>query len=312
MGLLNREKLSPNHDAGGSMLDTNGQLEIDKTWEPEQIVEWWQSVIEQPDQYIQELGENSHQILFTAGGRVPEVYGMNGTKTWDGLVANANEKNEIEIAGVTFSLDELAAMGAFYRWASKKGYHFHCIDERLIKNRDNKSAITHANCGACAAVEKAARLPFKLEDNLAKDLGIEHAGDKQPIEPALEVTHNALAILIDLHGGGDTLKPEIREEMKLTGILPFNVSIPLNLIKEWASETGNEQKTLISTMVRWSVQIARNIIGSHNTLSNHAEKTIIITDERNTEQSEILEFAKNEVTNVQAGRRLRITDKKAA
>lgn len=275
---------------------------------PEQIRKQYEAVVADPNKYIEKLGNSN--ILFAAGGNLPQVFGE-ANLIWEALTEKSQE-GKITIAGVEFTIDELADMGDFYRWAHAKGFYFHCIDERLQESEDYTKAATHEHCGACAAVTATAGLPQNVEEILIDVLGSESFAGNQKIDPDMTKAHRSLVLLIDLNGAGDAINSEWRQRMKPTGCLPFNISIPLNLISEWSKGQESKQTSLISTMVRWNAQIARNIIGgAHNELNDKASETLMIVDKRSTDTDETLTYVEGELEKVVSkSHRLEIQDSK--
>jgi hypothetical protein len=238
----------------------------------ETVKEQWEKVKADPRAYLEDLSER--KILFAAGGGLPRLFGADNP-VWDkALQESAEEVGVLEVAGVDFSLKELEQMGDFYRWLHNKGYYFHCIDERLHDDLANRDKEVHEHCGACAALTQALNFDGSIEDVL---LSLLNQGDlgKQPLRPGMEATHDSLSILVD-YAGSHVVKEEQRDEFQQKHALPFNVSIPLALIEEWAAEGSADAGSLLETLAKWNVQIARNIISGHNALNQAKEQMVVV------------------------------------
>ena len=84
---------------------------------------------------------------------------------------------------------------------------------------------------------------------------------------------------------------DVREDLKDAKALPFNVSIPLGDVAYWGIERGGDTELLVSTLVKWNVLIARNIIGGeHNTLQGLADNTMIVVDTRRVEENYLYQW----------------------
>ena len=134
----------------------------------ESVLAEWRRIAKQPD-LLTDLSEQ--QVLFAAGGGLVTEFGDETSEIWqaisqqfscqrnkieiaglsftrqelEALFGNATaeiwkaisdqvgvQEDKIEIAGILFARQELEALGEYYRWLKKqKGFNFHCIDERL-------------------------------------------------------------------------------------------------------------------------------------------------------------------------------------
>lgn len=283
--------MRPDHEL--DMSTKANVIEGDKMPTNEEIInKEWDSIVANPD-VLTDLSEQN--IVFGAGGGLVKRFGDENSEIWKSLEAKAVD-GKTTVAGIEFTTSELATMGSFYRSLGEKGFNFHCIDERLEGDTNHLHNEVHAGCGACAAVGAAAGLE-NVEDKLLNELD---QSVKQEIYGDMP-NHESLVVLVDL-GGADVVLGEKRNELKGKKALPFNASIPLQQVADWASETGGDGAALVDTMVRWNVQIARNIIGGHhNTLHDSADKTTIVVDARKVGENPLLDSAMTAIENVDHG-----------
>lgn len=263
----------------------------------DRAVQAWSNIAKQPE-LLTNLSEK--EIIFTAGGGLVTRFGFVDSEIWQNMRRQAVDNN-IDVAGITFDVDDLSRMGDFYRFLKAKGYNFHCIDERLEGDEQHLQHEVHSHCGACAAVGSATGLEG-VEDRLLGEL---EQDAKQQIYSDMP-DHVSMAILVDLHGS-DVVLGQQREELKKINALPFNVSIPLPLVDAWSQATNGNAERLIDTLVRWNVQIARNIIGgNHNKLQQLAGETVIVVDKRDVDDSPLLSITQQAINQVGHGLMLEI------
>jgi hypothetical protein len=73
--------------------------------------------------------------------------------------------------------------------------------------------------------------------------------------------------------------------LRARGGLPFNVSLPAPLLEEYLDQSEVDPDLLLAALVKWSVQIARNIIGDAvNELRPVAGKTLLVVDKRGLDE----------------------------
>lgn len=239
--------------------------------------------------------ETFTDTAFVAGGALPLCFGVSDNQIWTKMTESAQE-SRLNIAGIEFSLAELEQMGYFYRWLSGRGKVLRCIDERLDEEI-NVNAQVHCECGACNAVKAATSSAEDIEALLASQQGLSEQ-DKQPLLPGMP-NHKAMTILIGLGPKGEAVKPDLRNEQKTNGTLAFNVSLPLELIGQYCKEQNVDQKALLTTLIRWNVQIARNIIGgNHNDLQELANDTIVAVETARQSADDFIQLLTNTVTGV--------------
>lgn len=235
--------------------------------------------------------QNYEGIMFAAGGGLPKTFGQENNKIWQDVLKKIkeNDNNKIEIAGINFSKQELKALGDFYRWLGRQGINFQCIDERLVNIADYGEVEVHCGCGACAAVGAAANDGESYESELARQLWVatEH---KQPIREDFP-HHASTHIYVDFSAQGRGFSDEARQKLAQIRDLPFQVSLPLELMAQYIEENdlADGDQKLVAALVKWNVQIAQNIIaGDHNERQDEASKSTLIVDERNVEASDEL------------------------
>lgn len=279
------------------MIESVNQSEEELFAIKDQVRTEWQTLVKNPD-YLTDL--SSQKVMFAAGGGLVTRFGENESEIWKGLVEVATD-GEVEVAGVGFSIKELEEMGDFYRYSKERGLCFHCIDERLEGDEECLEDEVHSMCGACAAVGQATGLDG-VEDKLCDEL---EQQTKQEVYEDMP-NHDSMVILVDLNGA-DVVLGKKREELKEKRALPFNASIPLDRVSQWSEGDEEKAKDLISTLVKWNVQIARNIIGGdHNELQGLAKETIIVVDQRKVDRGELLMHAMGELGKVEHGEMLEI------
>ena len=135
-----------------------------------------------------------------------------------------------------------------------------------------------------------------------------HLDEKQEIYADMP-DHRSITILIDFNGANVLLGDE-RERLRALGSLPFNVSLPAKLIKEYLDQSEVDQDSLLAALVKWNVQIARNIIGGdRNELRPVADKTIFVLDKRGTNEDRLVaEALINLVSAVEHGETIEIQE----
>jgi hypothetical protein len=246
------------------------------------VFAYLQEVQERPENYLTSLG-----LGFFAGGGLVDLFGEDN-EVWKGLGAVA-ESGRVEIAGIHFSLDELALMGEFSRWL---GGTKHCIDERLHETLAFKSVEVHEHCGAAGAV--AATLGGDLtgewvENRVLEVKGVKDAREKQALLEGTEAEHRSIAVYVDLSGEGRAFKPELRQAMNDQDALAFHAALPVAKAQEFLAKKDEPKRLeeLLSVLYRWNVQIAVNIIqGGHNEFREVAEEEgmIFLVDRRGEAQ----------------------------
>lgn len=266
-------------------LDLDPTAEIDL----QTVREIWEQIVNEPDVYLVDMlkGQTEQKIAFAAGGGLPRMFGTEND-IWKKMLESM-ENEQLTIAGVTFTKSELLALGDFYRYISKEGIILHCIDERCVDDTINAESEVHEQCGACAAVGAAIKAKTAEAINVEEMLqtALHPNVPKQPIHPEMQHEHDSVVILIDL-SGADIVNHASRDELRAAHALPFNVSLPLELIQTYidylqgSNDDVHEQVvTLVEALVKWNVQIASNIIGgSHNRLQELASQTILAIDRR--------------------------------
>ena len=265
----------------------------------------WEEVVEHPIEWLQDM---QGTLAYVAGGGLPLVFGDGHSETseiWDAITASAAEKQgTIEIAGIVFTLEELSLMGDFYRYIKKQGNTLHCIDERLADDLLSVENQVHEHCGACAAthgaiVEKL-RSGAHVEDILLSELGEEGAG-KQKIYNSMP-NHVSLSVFIDFHGDEAVVDEDKRAQLRDAHALAFQVSLPVDLLTDHIEESqlsADQIRILLDVLVKWNVQIARNIIGGdHNQLQAFADETLFIMDKRNVEDHPLLEELQTRISQI--------------
>lgn len=269
--------------------------------EVQEMYNAWDEMAQYPE-LLTDLSEKN--VVFAAGGGLPSRFGVEESEIWQALSRNAQE-GIVQVAGINFTLDDLALIGDYYRFLrDEKNFALHCIDERLVDDVAHGSTEVHDKCGACAAIAAAGGIQGNVEDILLAELGQE---SKQGVYDDMP-DHESLSILVDFHGA-DVVLGKKREELKAQKALPFNVSIPLEYVAQWAESRGQQAADLLPILAQWNVQIARNIIGGHhNTLHAEADKAQIITDQRGEDGNPLLEPALAAVSAVPHGRLVAISD----
>lgn len=260
----------------------------------------WQEITNNPDSWLSELPGS---LVFVAGGGLPLVFGNKDSQIWQAFsrVLEDNSEN-IEVAGVSFSRNNFLLLGNFYRFL--KGYDclFHCIDERLESSLEDISEEVHEHCGACAASQAVISdylvdKEMTVEDILLKELGEENLG-KQAIYSSMP-DHTSLVIFIDFDANKAVIAEEKRTILRENRALAFQVSFPIEKVAEFIETSGldNDQKNnLLEALVKWNVQIARNIIGGdHNQLKDFADETLFVINQKVSSENESLfnEFLRN-------------------
>ena len=269
----------------------------------------WELIAAAPEAWLQDM---TGKLAYVAGGGLVLTFGDKSSMLWQAMEAAASQNDgTVFIAGVSFRIDNLSLMGDFYRFLKTLGIKLHCIDERLEDDLTHINSEVHEHCGACAAAhsfikehlevlltqrieEKKLKgeatttleelLEADLEDILIRELG-ENAVGKQKIYKSMP-NHTSLSIFVDLHGDEAIVDEAKRATLRENNELAFQVSLPVALIDTFVEKMhlqADEKTTLLETLVKWSVQIARNIIGAQNNLRDQAQQTVIILDTRNVE-----------------------------
>lgn len=260
----------------------------------------WDEIVTSPEK-LTDLSEQ--KVMFCAGGALTLQFGDPDSPIWQAMVAHM-ENNAIEVAGVSFSKQELEMIGDFYRFmhGESNGYTLHCIDERLEGDEDHLEKEVHVGCGACAAVGAASKLE-NVEDLLLELSKAQDSDDleKQPIYADMP-NHDSMVVLVDLHGS-DVVLGEARTDLKDKHALPFNVSINLQKVAEYVVHTDVNHLLLVRALVKWNAKIAQNIIaGHHNDLHEQSQKMLLVVDTRNSrEELNLLQAAVFEALDQELG-----------
>jgi hypothetical protein len=273
---------------GKSTMTDHHHEEIRNAQEAAAILEGvdkqWNTVRENPTEYLE--AEKFKNTIFTAGGGLPLLYGNTESAVWQKLASVFAEKGSIEVAGVKFSQSDLELLGGFYRWLKndkQKALSQVCIDERVdLEAYATESDLphTHEGCGAVAGT--AGAMGISAEE-LLTSVQME-SGDQQgkiiPLRKEMVHQHTSLKIYVNTANDGRAIKIEKREELEKQKALPFHVSIPVELAREYAKGDAQVLQDLLSVLVRWNVQIAQNIISGHSELQDLSSKTGIEVDDR--------------------------------
>lgn len=263
------------------------------------IKELWSEAVKKPEANLEDLSKET-RILFAAGGGLPLLFGEENNEIWKAMVEKGKaDGGKLNIAGVEFGLDELSKMGEFYRRLHNQGFVLHCIDERLSDDIAHREKEVHEHCGACAALQGTLDFGASIEDLLQQILKQGELG-KQPLREGMEAEHDSLVILVD-YIGSHVVARDKRAMFQERHALPFNVSMPLSLIEEWAAERSADAGQLLDTLARWNVQIARNIISGHNALNQAEEQMVVVKYVGEARESTLFAAADQTVDSVPAG-----------
>jgi hypothetical protein len=263
---------------------TNTEVVMD----PQVVSRRWETIASMPDT-LTDMSE--HNVFYIAGGGLPTLFGKEN-QLWSRMQAKLAEQNdELMIAGVPFNGEELGLIGEYARAMEAEGKLPECIDERLDESLENPNdKHVHVGCGAAGAAG-AAIGEGSVEDELVSIFG---ESGKMPIYADMDKHHDSIVINVDL-SGSRTAQGELRSSLKDDKALPFNVSLNLDKIGEIG---GDKTAQMLSALVKWNVQIARNIIGGgHNAAQKLEDKTIIVINTQGAE-SELLEQAKQRIEEV--------------
>lgn len=264
----------------------------------EEVYQVLEQVKDNPEEWLVDV---TGQLIFVAGGGLPLTFGSPDSKIWQELEAVAAENNGlVRIAEIDFSLRELVLLGEFYRAIRGDGYSLHCIDERLKDDLESINQQVHERCGACAAVQAviSERLVGKqVEDLLLSELGEELLG-KQEIDDSMP-EHDSLSVFIDFHGDEAIADKVKRSHLKDKHALVFQISLPVKTISKFLEFRREDQDLLLATLVKWNIQIARNIIGcGHNKLQKYSKETIFVLDEREVADSKLISLLQQLISDV--------------
>lgn len=281
---------TPELDMQARLIGTasQGSDEQNLPAEIQQIYEKWHEIAQHP---AETLVDWSGTAAFTAGGPLPAIFGSEQSHVWQLMSKALAQNGEVmTIAGVEFSRRELELIGQFYRFL-REDHKLLCIDERLEISDEEQPLEVHESCGACAATGAALKsllgAEVDVEAQLAGEISQE---DLQAIYPDMPL-HTSLVVLVDLHADDVVASAEKRAELKRIGALPFTVSLPVGQIEAFLTDHAHQQdrQALIATLIKWNVNIARNIIGGHhNTLHNEAEHALFVVDLRNLATDSLL------------------------
>lgn len=166
----------------------------------------------------------------------------------------------------------------------------------------------HEKCGACAAVEGAVGTIDNVEQVLLAEMEETGVGQQTVYENMPD--HTSMVVLVDLRGDDVVVNTDKRQELQDKKALSFNVSLPLQFVAKFIESNGlsaEDSQVLISALVRWNVQIARNIIGGdHNTLQTQAQNTLFVIDQRGVKNEELLRRVMGEINKIQHGETMMI------
>lgn len=271
------------------------------------VYQLWEQVQAHPQEWLTDI---PGQIVFVAGGGLPLTFASEDSQIWAAIEKVAGETGgKLSIAGVELSLRELSLMGDFYRFLKQDGYSLHCIDERLEDDLGNEAKQVHEHCGACAASHAVIGAHLdgaNVEDLLLKELGEEILG-KQRIYSSMP-NHDSIGIYIDFHGDEAVIDENKRSQLRNHHALAFQVSLPVNKLEAFLAERGTsvaEQEMLLGVLVKWNVQIARNIIGGgHNEMQKFANQTVAIFDQREVKTHPLVDSLKELISDVQHDREI--------
>lgn len=253
-----------------------------------------ENIAKQPGEYLEPyMDHEGKSVISAAGGGLVTQFGNEQSQIWKKMqeagAANTENPGVITVAGINFKVDALGRMGEFYQWLeSKKDYSFRCIDERLAGQGESK---VHCGCGACAALHAGLTSVSPVNDGegmenlLTKELYDQNGAklpEKQALLQGMEHAHASRTIFVDTTATPKGLTAEAKTTAQAQSGLPFIVSLPIDLIKEYAKNReldNNELSELLDVLVQWNVQIAQNIIsGDHNDLKPLATDSILVLD----------------------------------
>ena len=278
----------------------------------QKIHDFWQAAAENPNEWLQDI---PGEIVFVAGGGLVLAFDNEDSEIWKAIVKAAEINNGfITIAGVNFALKELSLMGDFYRFIRETGYSLHCIDERLADNLSAVEKQVHEKCGACAASHSAIG-EYLENDNHVEDILLEELGEeilgKQNIYDSMP-NHQSLVVFIDFYGDEAIVDEKNRKKIMEEIALPFQVSLPIFIIKNFLKTRGNndnEKEMLLSALIKWNVQIARNIIGGdHNELKEFSDNSLFVIDQRAIEDIPIVSLLRELISDVEHSKEIIIKD----
>jgi hypothetical protein len=257
--------------------------------DPQAVVRRWEGIAAIPDS-LTDMAE--YGVFYIAGGGLPSLFGEEN-QLWSRMHAKLREQGDtLNIAGVEFSGRELELIGEYARGMEEDGKLPECIDERLDESLDDEPNHYHVHKGCGAAGAAGAALgESSVEDELVQ---IFKEDGKMEIYSDMPHGHESIVINIDLNGSRSP-QQELRLSLKDQKALPFNASINLAKIEEIA---GDDSEAMLSALVKWNVQIARNIIGgSHNDAKDFADKTLLVINTTGT-KSKMVESAKRFINDV--------------
>lgn len=257
--------------------------------DPQAVVRRWEGIAAIPDS-LTDMSE--HGVFYIAGGGLPTLFGEEN-QLWSRMHAKLREQGDkLNIAGVEFSGRELELIGDYARAMEDDGKLPECIDERLDESTDDEPNHYHVHKGCGAAGAAGAALgEGSVEDELVQ---IFKEDGKMEIYSDMPHAHESIVINVDL-AGSRSPQQELRLSLKDQKALPFNASINLAKIEEIA---GDDSEAMVSALVKWNVQIARNIIGgSHNDAKEFADQTLIVVNTSGA-TGKLVEVAKSKIESV--------------
>jgi len=225
-------------------------------------------------------------VLHVAGGGLPLIFGKEENEIWQKIIESAGEAGVVNIAGIKFSIEDLKLIGEFYNFVKKKGYNFHCIDERLDERHELNSSCVHDHCGACGAVQvliqESLGISLPVEDNLVETFDLP---GKQGLIEGTEEEHSTSTIAVTYADHAATLKDYLIPLFMEKKALSMNITIPIDLIRNFYEEKSKTDSSITSTspvyelLIRWNIGIARAVIGGiHNTERNIVGQELLVSN----------------------------------
>jgi hypothetical protein len=248
--------------------------------------ELWTGLRQNPERYIDT--EKFAESAFIAGGGLTLLFGEDNV-LWH-KIEKFYETNEVAIiAGVPFTKTELELLGDFARFIGAKALL--CMDERLeTSGCSNQEEIpyVHNSCGAINATAATfAAFGVNVEEinellrvKRKEEQGGAEQGPDLPVYADMH-HHEVTKILVYLVGG-KSISEQKKVELKQNQGLPFQVSLSIEKIQQFADKYDVDRKTLIKALVKFGAGIALEIAkGPHNALHEiAAEATSIEVDDR--------------------------------
>lgn len=241
-----------------------------------------------------------------AGSVLPTMFGNEKSTLWNDIVSVAHKRREgFPFVGHHFTEEDLRLIGEFSRFIGR-GRRRECIDERL--DYLPHASEVHGECGACADVSKTIQSVTPVEDRLHNHFGGKDGVQKQPVLPAMN-HHCSTTIYVDLHNHPKTLHPAQRHLARHFSALPFITSFSASHSKTFVEMQGLNDRQIdqfLSAWTNWNIGAARGIIGHHNELHHHADRTQLVIDTRGVFEDEMTTRILHHVRKVQHESELRI------